>query len=131
MYRAVVIGGEASVDRCVSHKLFMSHEELRRTPRWVELGFDKDEQDFLADADAFLGFSWREVLAPVFQKTPLDIYGVDFGTTREGRPIVFEVNAAMNLFSPAVAKRTPYLSGLYSHLNDVTAQYLRDRIASG
>lgn len=67
----------------------------------------------------------------MFERTPLDIYGVDFGTKREGRLIVFEVNAGMNLFNPGLVKHSPYLAELFGRLNDATAQYQRDRIASG
>lgn len=131
MHRAVVIGSQQVVDRSIAHLIFMSHEHLRMTPRWAELGFDADERAVLADPESALGFDWRAVLAPVFEKTPLDIYGVDFSVTRDGTPIVFEINAAMNLFNPGLKQHSPYLGELYDRLNDVTVQYLRDRIAAG
>ena len=126
-YRAVIIGDEAFVDRANSHVDFSSHDHLRRTPQWLESGFDKVEQEFLADPDEFLGFDWKKVFAPIIENTPLDVYGIDFGVTREGRPVVFEVNAAMNLFSAHNAEISPYLAEHYQFLNDRTVRLMRAR----
>ena len=72
----------------------------------------------------------KEVFAPILARTPLDIYGFDFAVTRTGRPIVFEVNAAMNLFNPDKVNWTPYLADHYQFLNDTAVQYLRKRADS-
>ena len=129
-FRAVVIGDELSVDRSNAHLGFHSHENLRRVPEWQERGFDRDEQAFLADPDGFLGFAMKEVFAPILARTPLDIYGIDFAVTRTGQPIVFEVNAAMNLFASENVEWSPYLADHFRYLNDTVVQYLRKRADS-
>ncbi len=101
---------------------------MRRTPEWTEKAFDRDEQTVLADPDNYLGFAWKDVFAPIIEQTPLDIYGIDFALTRDGRPIVFEVNAAMNLFNPTNVQSSPYLADHYRFLNDTVVRYLKKRV---
>lgn len=126
-YRVAVIDGEPFVERAMSYDGLITGASPRRTPAWQERGFDTAEQAFLADPDAFLGFDWKQVFAPIVEKTPLDIYGFDFGVTRDGKPVVFGINAAMNLFSANDAKVSPYLAGLYQELNDRVVSYLKAR----
>ncbi|MEM7120034.1 MAG: tetratricopeptide repeat protein [Pseudomonadota bacterium] len=126
-YRGLVIGDIAYVDRVNSFLDFQSHDNLRREAVWQKRGFDKIEQAFLADPDSALGFDYKTVFAPIIERTPLDIFGFDFSITRDGRPIVFEVNASMNLFNKANAAWSPYLQDHYQFLNDVVVDYLRSR----
>jgi tetratricopeptide (TPR) repeat protein len=129
--RAAIVDDERHLDRMNTFRDYQSHDFLRRTPLWAEHGFDRDEQEaVLGDAEAVLGFEWKEVFAPIFEQTPLDIYGIDFGVTRDGRPIVFEINAAMNLYNPAFAAWSPYLADHYRFLNDTVVGYLKLRIES-
>ena len=69
----------------------------------------------------------KDVFAPILRHTPLDIYGFDFAVTRAGHPVVFEVNAAMNLFAEDNVKDSPYLADHFKVLNDTTVSYLRRR----
>ncbi|MEM7122455.1 MAG: tetratricopeptide repeat protein [Pseudomonadota bacterium] len=126
-YRIVVIDGEPFVERANSQEGFITDDTLRQTPAWQERGFDKVEQAFLADPDGALGFDWKSVFAPIIEKTPLDIYGFDFSVTRDGVPVVFEINAAMNLFNLNDAQALPYLADLYQKLNDRTVAYLKTK----
>ncbi|MEQ9812358.1 MAG: hypothetical protein RLO50_06225 [Azospirillaceae bacterium] len=70
--------------------------------------------DALAEDRAFIEDFENQVLAPVrrgFQAmlaaTGLDIVGMDFGYLQDGRPIVFEINAAMLLLFSAF--RLPFM----------------------
>lgn len=126
-YRVAVIDGEPFVERVNSQEGLITDNYLRRTPAWQERGFDKVEQAFLADPDDFLGFDWKQVFAPIIEKTPLDIYGFDFSVTREGKPVVFEINAAMNLFNLQLLEVVPYLSEHFRALNDRAVACLRKR----
>ena len=122
--RAAIVSDERHLDRMNTYRDFQSHDLLRSTPQWAEQGWDRDEQQTVfGDAEAILGFDWRQVFAPIFEQTPLDIYG-----TREGRPIVFEINAAMNLYNPTSAGWSPYLADHYRFLNDTVVRYLKERI---
>ena len=126
-YRGLVIGDAAYVDRVNCFLDFQSHDNLRREALWQERGFDKVEQAFLADPESALGFDYKTVFAPIIERTPLDIFGFDFSITRDGRPIVFEVNASMNLFNMTNAVWSPYLQDHYQFLNDVVVDYLHMR----
>ena len=126
--RAVVIDGKAYLDRMISHRDFQSHDFLRHTSEWDESGFDRDEQALLADPDNYLGFAWKDVFTSIIEQTPLDIFGFDFALSPEGRPVVFEVNAAMNLFNPANVQSSPYLADHYRFLNDAVVRYLKERV---
>ena len=125
--RALVIAGELFIERMDSQISFKTQIGVRRSPQWQELGFDRDEQALLADPDQILGFDLNDTFAPILTQTPLDIFGFDFGVTRDGRPIVFEINASMNLFNMRNAKLTPYLAEHYDFLNDTVVGYLRHR----
>ncbi len=125
--RAAVVGGEILPDKVNTYFGFQSHENLRREPVWHERGFDKVEQSFIADPDKFLGFDRSQVFAPLLAKTPLDVLGFDFAIDRDGRPVVFEANAAMNLFDFSNIAYTPYLRDNYQLLNDRVVSYLRMR----
>ena len=129
-HRALIIGEESFAERVNAYKTFVSGDYLRGQPVWWEEGFAEDEQAFLADPNGFLGFDWREVFAPMIEQTPLDIFGFDFSKTSDGRPVVFEVNASMNLFNMNNAKRTPYLMDYYEVLNDTVVRYLRTRTSN-
>ena len=126
--RAAVVGGEILPDKVNAYFGYQSHESLRREPVWQERGFDKVEQAFIADPDDYLGFDRNTVFASLVAKTPLDIFGFDFAITRDGRPIVFEANAAMNMFDFSNVAYTPYLKQNYQFLNDTVVRYLRSRV---
>lgn len=76
---------------------------------WDGGGFAKEERQFLRSPEALLGDAPATVFAKIIEKTPLDIYGVDFGVARSGEIVIFEVNAHSTLILPALAEKFPYL----------------------
>lgn len=71
------------------------HHVDRTEMRWTERGLEEDERQFLLEPERLIGAPPEEVFAPIVRRTPLDVYGIDFGIDRDGRIVVFEVNAAM------------------------------------
>lgn len=127
-YRGVVIDGELHFDRANAHADWQTHGDYRATTEWHSMGFAEQEQAFLADPAGVLGFDPQQVFRPILEQTKLDVYGFDFGVTREGRPIVFEVNSAMNLFNVLYQWNCKYLDPHYKVLNEKVIAYLRRRM---
>ena len=128
-YRAAVVDGEVLGDKVNTHFDYQSHNDLRQEAVWTEQGYDKPERAYLADPSGALGFDVYETFAGLFAKTPLEIYGFDFAISREGQPVVFEVNAAMSLYDPNNVKWTPYHKEHHDNFNEAVARYLRGRAA--
>jgi glutathione synthase/RimK-type ligase-like ATP-grasp enzyme len=55
----------------------------------------KEEKDFLKKWDRQLSVIFKEV----YQKIGLDYFGIDCGIDSEGKIVIFEINACMNIFS--------------------------------
>jgi glutathione synthase/RimK-type ligase-like ATP-grasp enzyme/tetratricopeptide (TPR) repeat protein len=98
--RAAVIGGE----------LFMLHVHFgaqwnvhRAKDRRGLAGFDVDgtasafAQELLRRPEETLGKPAMDALREIRNRTPLDIYGIDFNLMPDGRILFFEANAAMHI----------------------------------
>lgn len=128
-YRASIVDGTFLGDKVNTHFEYQSHNDLRQDPVWFERGYDEPERAYLADPSGALGFDVYEVFASLLAKTPLDIHGIDFAINREGRPVVFEVNAAMNLYDLKNVRWTPYHKEHHDSFQRTVARYLRSRAA--
>ncbi|MEM7120035.1 MAG: tetratricopeptide repeat protein [Pseudomonadota bacterium] len=128
-YRASIVDGEFLGDKANTHVDYQSHNDFRQEAVWFEQGYDKPERAYLADPSGALGFDVYERFASLFAKTPLDIYGIDFAINREGRPVVFEANAAMNLYDLKNVRWTPYHKEYHDNFQRTVARYLRGRAA--
>lgn len=90
------------------------HGESLTTLDWKTLGLDKEEIAFHETPEAVLGATPEDVFREVADTTELDIYGIDFGFRRDGRVVVFEINAAMGMSLAGLSRgvspdyRTPY-----------------------
>ncbi|MGM0586092.1 MAG: tetratricopeptide repeat protein [Pseudomonadota bacterium] len=86
-----------------------THENRVADPEaWRALGLDRKELAFLDAPESVLGRPLADLLGPVRAALGLDVFGIDFGIDREGRPVLFEANAAMNLMSTAHDTARPY-----------------------
>lgn len=61
-----------------------------------------EEDRICADPDQVLQAPVMGTLEAIRTRMPLDIYGVDFDVMADGRLVLYEANATMNLFSGAV-----------------------------
>ncbi|MEM9684543.1 MAG: hypothetical protein AAF942_14820, partial [Pseudomonadota bacterium] len=75
---------------------------------WLENGYDREEVAFHEDCADLIGGDPKDVFGDILDRTALDIYGFDFGFLKNGRLIVFEVNAAMSMGLDNYFMRFPY-----------------------
>lgn len=128
-YRAMFLGdGQVFPDRCVSHLGWHSHDKLRRSEKWDELGFGDHEQAYMNAPDETVGFDISKVFGPILDTIKLDIFGIDFGITREGTPILFEANPAMALFGGISREFMRYMAPFHSKQNAATEEYVYKQI---
>ena len=92
------------------------HSMGREAVDWYERGLDSEEKAFRAEPGGVLKAEPEAVFKEILEKTPLDIYGFDFGISRDGRIVVFEVNAAMALGLEFDFKKYPYRRSIADEL---------------
>jgi tetratricopeptide (TPR) repeat protein len=124
-YRLASIGGElVPVNMHAAHD-WNVHGDERTTENWQDLGLDREELAFLADPSSVIGGPPSEIFAEIREKTPLDVFGFDFGISNEGKIIVFEVNASMAFSTQRLVVNYPYLKQ-YKQINDKMIESLFD-----
>lgn len=97
-YRFACIDGKLTANSLHISKGWNVHGVDREVLGWTERGFDEEENAFYDQPAELLGAEPEEVFSEIIEKTPLDIYGFDFGFRREdGRIVIYEINAAMAL----------------------------------
>ncbi len=68
-----------------------------------------EEERLCARAEGPFPPAWQAVFDEVRSRIALDFFGMDFGIDRDGRMVLFEVNATMNFYPPVVDPRFNYL----------------------
>jgi hypothetical protein len=96
-YRFACVDGQLSANSLQIASQWNVHAKERETLGWFERGFDREETAFYDEPAKLLGAEPADVFREIVRSTPLDIYGIDFGFARDGRIVVFEINAAMAL----------------------------------
>lgn len=103
------------------------HGEGRTELDWFGLGFDKEEIAFYEDPSAVLGGAPKEFFREIIEAIDLEIYGFDFGFRRDGRVVIYEINAAMALSLAGTSIDDTYRKAYRAAVaNDIEA-YLFDR----
>lgn len=119
-YRFACVDGRLSANSLHVSKQWSVHGEDRKALGWVDHGFDREELAFFDAPDQLLGAAPDEVFEEIVDNTALDIYGFDFGFRRDGRLVVFEINAAMGLgLAPdlsTIPYRKPYADRLVGEI---------------
>ncbi len=96
-YRCANIGGQLITENMHAAKEWNVHGYGRDTLDWYGLGLDREEMAYLDDPESVLGVTPEFLFKEIVDNTTLDIYGIDFGFKKDGRVVVFEVNAAMSI----------------------------------
>lgn len=107
-YRLACIDGELLANGVHLATNWNVHGGEREAIDWYERGYDREELAFHEDPEHILGMPAESAFEEILENTPLDIYGFDFGFDRDGRIIVFEINAAMALSLDANFEKYPY-----------------------
>lgn len=119
-YRICVLDGRFYPNRRNVAPTWHSHGGDREAMGWYENGFAAAEERFLDDPASVLGGAPETVLRPFLERLELDIFGVDFGVDQDGRVIIFETNASMNLSNSKHFAFCPYkVAHEERFLNDV------------
>ena len=69
------------------------HSRERLSLDWFERGLDREETAFVDEPAEVLGIEPSELFQEIIDKTPLEIYGIDFGVRRDGRIVVLQRDA--------------------------------------
>lgn len=103
-YRYACVGGQLAPDNMHAAKEWNVHGHGRDTLDWYGLGLDREEMAFLEDPESVLGMQPGVLFKEITDNTALDIYGIDFGFRKDGRIVIFEVNAAMAITEADLGK---------------------------
>ncbi|MEM7443930.1 MAG: hypothetical protein AAF414_11435 [Pseudomonadota bacterium] len=109
-YRSAVIDGTLIPFRLDTRPHWMVHRQ-KNAPDYVvpkeaideEVAMHQDFRSTLPDATL-------AALDRIAREAPLDIFGIDFGHTVNGRMIVYEANAMMNLIPYRFARTQPHFT---------------------
>lgn len=96
-YRLACVDGDLSANSMHVASDWNVHGAQRETIGWFERGFDREEAAFYDAPERLLNGDPKTRFREIVDKTDLDIFGFDFGFRKDGRIIVFEVNAGMEL----------------------------------
>jgi glutathione synthase/RimK-type ligase-like ATP-grasp enzyme len=86
-----------------------------------------EEARFLADPVTAIGTRAWETLGRICGVSGLDYMGIDFGLTADGRPVVFEANAAMTVLPPDPDPRFAYREPASSAIGAALQTMFRSR----
>lgn len=126
-YRYTHVDGELLATNMHAVRGWNAHGDERAELNWLDSKYWREEVAFLEDPDDVLGFNRYEVFAEIVARTPLDLYGIDFGIARTGEIVVFEVNASMAFTSPRHLKLYPYMAPYRDRVFDRIDDYLYRR----
>lgn len=107
-YRAAVIDGELIPFRIDARQDWMVHRTRGGLDYTAPAAVVEEEKALQRDYRATLKSEAIATLERIAADAPLDVFGIDFGYTTDGRVIVFEANAMMNLIPHRAAQNYPY-----------------------
>jgi glutathione synthase/RimK-type ligase-like ATP-grasp enzyme len=96
-----------------------------------EQGYRDEEAAFLNNMPAILGTHVMGTLERVRDMLGLDYAGIDFAIAAEGRTVVFEANATMNIIGHDKAEGFGYRTAAVKTIRDAVRAMLLDRAAKG
>ena len=99
-------------------KFYQEHPELLEA-----------EERICANPEKELGHATMETLKKIREKIPLEVFGIDFDVTNDGKVLFFEANATMLLLSSAV-KTMPHPVHAEKRLLSSFKQYFHGRVGS-
>lgn len=127
-YRIASVGGVLYPDRLNVSPRWHSHRGGARSENgWYENGYDKLESLYLSEPEIVLGANPAEIFKTFTDRIGLDIFGIDFGIDKDGRIVIFEVNATMNLFNRKNDALCPYKAKYSRLFQDNVRDYLMQR----
>ncbi|MET4805666.1 hypothetical protein [Limibacillus sp. MBR-115] len=106
VYRCAWIDGELLPVNCFFNNHWNTHGEndqqrssqLRASTLINDPAFHAEEAAFMADVRGYLGKANSDALMAACEGVGVDICGMDFGLTEDGRPLIFEINPNMLLW---------------------------------
>src|ERR1700759_1768185 len=87
----------------------------------------REEEVFLADYEAGVGGPAAETVRAVARRLDLDCAGMDCGLTRDGRVLLFEANATMNLQLADSRTAFPYKHRYVPRIGEAVARMVAQR----
>jgi len=126
-FRIAALAGELYPERVNVAPYWHSHGYDRAALGWYENGYDAYEKRFLEDPGSVIGADPARVFKPFLDRLGLEIFGIDFGLGAEGRIIIFEANASMNLFNPKSNAFCPYKVASVEAFQRRVREYLMQR----
>jgi len=131
-FRASVVGGQIVPDRIVwGPGDFTPATVDRSAVDYDGRGLTDYEREFLKSPESILGAPLESIFANLVKTVGLDVFGIDFGLMEDGRIIVFETNASMNLFNPKYEDYAPWRREHRANFHDMVVGHFDKRIAAG
>ena len=96
-YRSAVIDGELIPFRLDTRPHWMVHRQKNEPGYVVPKEAIEEEVAMQRDYRATLPAATVAAIERIAREAPLDVFGIDFGHTADGRVIIYEANAMMNL----------------------------------
>jgi glutathione synthase/RimK-type ligase-like ATP-grasp enzyme len=136
MYRGIFIGGRFHPGRMYMADGWLvsgpAQRSLDRTLIEASPELQDEERAWLADPEAAVGAENLAAFRAMHEVIGLDCYGFDFGLAGDGRAIVFEANAAMNLLSiRRHVPKFPYLAPAAEAITRAIEDLIIARAAEG
>ncbi len=95
-----------------------------------EAWMKREEEAFLADYETVFRGEAAETVREVARRLDLDCGGMDCGLTRDGRVLLFEANATMNLQLADSRTDFPYKHRYVPRISEAVARIVRERVSA-
>jgi len=124
-YRVLFIDGELYPVHLAISNHWKVHYFSSNTAERAE--HREEEARFLADLPGVLGVRAMAALEAIQRAVALDYGGIDFGIDAAGNVVVFEANATMAVYPPAVGKLSAYRRPAYDAVIAAVRRLITDR----
>jgi hypothetical protein len=109
-YRAAIVDGVPIPTRLDTRPNWMVHRQKNEPDYVIPKEAIEEEIAMQRDFRKTLPAETVAAIDKIAGEAPLDIFGIDFGYTAEGKVIVFETNAMMNLIPYQLAQNQPHFA---------------------
>jgi glutathione synthase/RimK-type ligase-like ATP-grasp enzyme len=105
---------------------------LLTSSSWSVHGVSRQPENFASEAQWLHAFNAEHLpliegqLSEIVRIIGLDLFGLDFSPAPDGRMLIFEVNASMNMISMSTALKFPYLKPARQAIKDEVVALVRD-----
>jgi hypothetical protein len=127
-YRLFFVEGKAHPRHLIINADWMIHSDSRLSLMTGREDLQVEERRFLRDPRGIIGDVAWTALHQLARQTELDFVGADFTLLPDGRALLFECNAAMNVLEQGAGDGFPYLVPIAARIKDALRKMAARRI---